>query len=162
LALLVLAAGTIATYVRNYLTTFAQATLHLDTDLAFAATVAANAAAVAAFLYGGWRSDRVGRRPVMVGWNLAFLIAVYPAFLWIVEARSAVALLAGSATLGFLGSVAAGAFYPALTESLPKRIRGRAVALTYALSIAVFGGTTQLVVTWLIRVTESPLAPPGT
>jgi MFS family permease len=101
LALLVLAAGTIATYVRNYLTTFAQATLHLDTDLAFAATVAANAAAVAAFLYGGWRSDRVGRRPVMVGWNLAFLIAVYPAFLWIVEARSAVALLAGRRSSDF-------------------------------------------------------------
>src|SRR5690606_35751563 len=116
-------------------------------------------AAVAAVLYGGWLSDRVGRRPVMVWWNLAFLIAVYPTFLWIVEARSALALLAGSTILGFLGSVAVGAFYPALTESLPKRIRGGAVALIYAVAIAVFGGTAQLVVTWLIRVTNSPLAP---
>jgi hypothetical protein len=29
----------------------------------------------------------------------------------------------------------------------------------YALSIAVFGGTTQLVLTWLIHVTGNPLAP---
>jgi MFS family permease len=161
LALLVLASGTIATYVRNYMTTFAQATLHLNADAAFGATVAANAAAVAAMLYGGRLSDRVGRRPVMIWWNLAFLIAVYPTFLWIVEARNTLALLAGSALLGFLGSVAAGAFYPALTESLPKHIRGGAVALTYAVAIAAFGGTTQLAVTWLIRVTDNPLAPAG-
>ena len=29
----------------------------------------------------------------------------------------------------------------------------------YSLSIAVFGGTTQLIVTWLIHVTGSPMAP---
>jgi MFS family permease len=159
LAFIVLAAGTIATYVRNYITTFAQATLHLDTKVAFAATVVANGTAVGAVLYGGWLSDRRGRRPIMIWWNLAFLVAVYPTFLWMVEARSALALLGGSAILGFVSSVAAGAFYPALTESLPARIRGSTVALTYALSIAVFGGTTQLVVTWLIQATDSPLAP---
>jgi len=29
----------------------------------------------------------------------------------------------------------------------------------YATSIALFGGTTQLVVTWLIQITGNPLAP---
>jgi len=33
--------------------------------------------------------------------------------------------------------------------------------ITYSLAIAAFGGTTQLVVTWLIHVTGSPMAPPG-
>jgi hypothetical protein len=52
-----------------------------------------------------------------------------------------------------------GAFYAAVTETLPKRIRGGAFATIYAVSIAVFGGTTQLVITWLIHVTHSPMAP---
>jgi MFS family permease len=159
LGLLVLAAGTIATYVRNYMTTFAQSTLHLGATAAFAAGAAGNAAAVVAILYGGRLSDRIGRRPAMIWPNLAFLIAAYPTFYWIVVTRSAPVLLLGSAILGFIGSVANGAFYPALTESLPKHIRGRAVATLYAVSIAVFGGTTQLVITWLIHVTGNPLAP---
>ena len=31
--------------------------------------------------------------------------------------------------------------------------------MIYATSIALFGGTTQLVITWLIQVTGSPMAP---
>jgi hypothetical protein len=32
-------------------------------------------------------------------------------------------------------------------------------AVAYALAVTVFGGTAQLVVTWLIRVTGDPLSP---
>ena len=58
-----------------------------------------------------------------------------------------------------LSSISTGAFYAAVTETLPKRIRGGAFAMVYAISIAVFGGSTQLVITWLIQVTGSPMAP---
>ena len=68
-------------------------------------------------------------------------------------------LLIGTVVLGFACSVGGGAFYAAVTETLPKRIRGGAFATIYATSIAFFGGTTQLVVTWLIHITGSPLAP---
>ena len=158
LGLLVLAAGTISTYVLDYMTTFAENTLHMRANVAFGATLVSNVVAVVGVLYGGWLSDRVGRRPVMIWPNLAFLLMAYPIFYWIVAARSTVALLGGMATLGFVGTIGFGAFYPALTESLPKHIRGGAVATIYATSIAVFGGTTQLVVTWLIHVTGSALA----
>jgi hypothetical protein len=47
----------------------------------------------------------------------------------------------------------------ALTEALPQHIRSGAVATTYALAISLFGGTAQFVVTWLMRLTGSPLAP---
>jgi hypothetical protein len=42
---------------------------------------------------------------------------------------------------------------------LPKNIRGSSFAIIYAVSIATFGGTCQLVVTWLIHVTGNPMAP---
>jgi hypothetical protein len=46
-----------------------------------------------------------------------------------------------------------------MTESLPAAIRSSGVAVIYAVSIATFGGSTQYVVTWLIRKTGSPMAP---
>jgi hypothetical protein len=38
-------------------------------------------------------------------------------------------------------------------------VRGSAFATIYAFSIAIFGGSTQLVITWLIHVTGNPMAP---
>ena len=159
LGLIVLASGTIATYVFDYLTTFAQNTLHMDPTIAFMATVLPNFFAVIAVLYGGWLSDRIGRRPVMIIPNIIFLVFIYPTFLWIVHERSASALLIGASALSLVSAIGTGAFYAALSETLPKRIRGGAFATIYATSIATFGGTTQLVVTWLITATGNPLAP---
>ena len=159
LALLVLAAGTIGSYVSSYMTTFAQHTLHMSPTIAFAGSVVGSLAGVIGGLYGGSLSDRFGRRPMMIFPALAHLILMIPIFYWIVEARSALALLVGALLTGFLSAFGASAFYAAATESLPKRIRGGGFAIVYALSNALFGGTTQLAVTWLIHLTGSPMAP---
>ncbi|HXQ47658.1 MAG TPA: MFS transporter [Caulobacteraceae bacterium] len=159
LALMVLAAGTIGTYVQNYMTTFAQATLHMRPGVSFLGSAMGNLSGIAAVLLGGWLSDRRGRRPVMIVSNLAYLVLILPIFYWIVDVRSAFALIAGSTALGIASTLSTGAFYAAVTETLPKRIRGRTFATIYATAIALFGGTTQLVITWLIKTTGSPMAP---
>jgi MFS transporter, MHS family, citrate/tricarballylate:H+ symporter len=159
LGLVVLAYGTISTYVRQYMTTFAQATLHMASGPSFAVAVVNSLAGLTGILFGGWLSDRIGRRSVMIWPNLAALLITYPVFLWIVEARSSLALLTGIGLLSLVGSMAFGGFYAALTESLPKRIRGGAFGTIYAVAIATFGGTCQLVVTWLIHVTGNPMSP---
>jgi MFS family permease len=159
LALAVLAAGTIGTYVFNYTTTFAEHTLHMTPGVAFLASALGSVGSVAAGLFGGWLSDRIGRRPVMTWPALMHLVMILPIFFWITQARSALALIAGTIALGILGSLGAGAFYAAVTETLPKRIRGSTFAIVYAVSISVFGGTTQLMITWLIHTTGNPMAP---
>lgn len=159
LGLLVLASGTIITYVTQYMTTYAENTLHVATDLAFATTVVSNGLGIAGALYGGWLADRFGRWPIMVWPQLAALLLTYPVFLWVVETHSALALLGGFGLLSLVGSIPYSAFYVALTESLPKNIRGGAFATIYAVAIASFGGTAQLIVTWLIHVTGNALAP---
>ncbi len=159
LALVVLASGTIGTYVFNYITTFAEQTLRMAPGVSFLGGALGNLAGVAAVLYGGWLSDRIGRRPVMIWPNLAYLVLILPIFFWIIRVHSGFALIAGSVGLNFVGSVSGGAFYVAIAETLPKRIRGGAFAIIYASAIALFGGTTQLVITWLIQVTGNPMAP---
>jgi len=159
LGLMVVGGGTVSTYVTNYMTTFAQGPLHMKPEIAFAATLVPNAAGLVALLFGGWLSDRLGRRPVMIWPNVIHVLITLPIFYWIVTARNAQALLGGMAVLSFISSMAYGPFYAALSESLPMRVRGRGFATVYASAIALFGGTTQLMITWLIHLTGSAMAP---
>ena len=159
LSLITLAGGTIQTYSFDYMTTFAQNTLKFTALIGFAAGALGNLTGVVATLWGGALSDRIGRRPVMVWPTAIFLVTVYPMFVVIVQSGSAVVFLVAIAYFGFISSVSAGAFYAALAETLPKRIRGGAFATIYATSIALFGGTTQFVITWLLHVTGNPMAP---
>jgi MFS family permease len=62
----IIASGTIATYIFQYMATFGQNTLHLSQRISFAGEVANNAIAVVAIMWGGSLSDRLGRRPVQL------------------------------------------------------------------------------------------------
>ncbi len=159
LAMMVLASGTIATYVQQYMTTFAQNTLHVAPSLAFAVSLVSNTLQIVAAPFGGWLSDRYGRKPLMIGPQLVTVLATYPAFLWIVHAPGPMSLLVGFGLLSAIGVLPFIAFYATFAEALPQSIRGGVFATVYAVAIASFGGTAQLVVTWLIHVSGNPLAP---
>lgn len=157
--LLIIASGTIRTYVVQFAPTFAQNSLGMSATPAFAVAAISGAVSIIGCLLGGALSDRLGRRPVVVVANIFCLLTTYPLFLWIVESRTPTALFTGIATLSFGGTVLIGAFYPALAELLPKNIRGAGFATAYAVAVAAFGGTCQLVVQWLIHETGNPMAP---
>jgi MFS family permease len=159
LGLTVLASLTIGAYIFTYVVTYAQQTLHLSARAGFLAELSSYAVSLPAVVLGGRWSDRHGRWPINVWSNLAFLLAIYPVFAWVVAKPSAGSLIAGMTLLGALSSFSAGSFAAGLAEALPQAVRSTGFGTIYALSSAVFGGTTQLVVTWLIHVTGSSIAP---
>jgi MFS transporter, MHS family, citrate/tricarballylate:H+ symporter len=159
LAVMILAGGTISTYVTQYMTTYAQTTLHVAPTLAFTVSLVSNGLQIIGALLGGWLADRYGRKPVMIWPQLVTLILTYPAFLWIVHSPGELSLLAGFGMLSLIGSLPYTAFYATFTEGLPQNIRGGVFATIYAVAIASFGGTAQLVVTWLLHISGNPLAP---
>jgi MFS family permease len=158
LGFLMLASATVGFYVIAYLTTFASQTLHMKTNVSFAATVVFGASNIIFSTLGGILSDRIGRKPVMVGSRLLFVLAIYPAFALLVRERDAATLLGAAFILGALSQLAVPGFV-ALTEALPKPSRSATLALVYALAITIFGGTTQFNVTWLIHATGNAMAP---
>jgi MFS transporter, MHS family, citrate/tricarballylate:H+ symporter len=154
-----LGSGTIGTYIFNYIVTYAQDTMHLTARIGFIASVGGNLLGIPVTLLAGWWSDRHGRRPLTIWGNLLFLVLIYPTFAWIAATRTEFAFITGMIYLNAVTGISTGVFYAALAESLPKSIRGSGFGMTYSIAIAAFGGTTQLVVTWLIHVTGNPVAP---
>ncbi|WP_291694810.1 MFS transporter [Bradyrhizobium sp.] len=159
LSVMILASGTIVTYVTQFMTTYARNTLQVAPPLAFATTLVSNGVGIAGALFGGWLADRVGRKPVMIVPQLVALVMVYPTFLWIINSPGALSLLGGFGLLSLIGILPFSAFFAAFTEGLPREIRGGVISIIYAVTIATFGGTAQLVVAWLIHVSGNPLAP---
>ncbi len=159
LALLILGSATIGTYIGNYMTTYAIATLHMPANIAFMATIVVGLTGVVFDLVGGALSDRVGRKAMMIVPGLLLVLSILPAFSVISHYRTAYTLLAATAVLSTLMALTATTVVIWLTESLPPAIRSGGVAVVYAVAIATFGGTTQYAVTWLIKVTGNPLAP---
>ena len=154
-----LASGTVIGYVLDYLTTYAADTLGMSAQLAFAATMVSAFTMMCCDPLGGWLSDRMGRRPVMVVSTALLAGCTYPAFLAIVHFHSPGALYGGCVLLGVFTGLNQGPVVAALAESLPRRVRAGTLSLVYALAIAVFGGSTQFAVKWLLRASGNALAP---
>lgn len=154
----ILASGTIASYFFNYTATFGQNELHLSASAAMAGQVAANAVGIGTSLVGGYLSDRWGRRALMIWPQLALALLILPCFSWLLAARSVEVLIAVTLLLSGLSNIQNGAIYAAIAESLNPAIRSRGFSLIYALPITIFGGSTQLFLTWLLKATGTPMS----
>ena len=159
LGLMMLMAATISTYVGAYMTTYALTTLHMSPTLAFGVTIVKSAVGIPILLLGGWLSDRLGRKPIMLVPGLLLLISILPAFSLITRFPSAAMFYGANIWLSILGAFCGASILVTLCESMPKAIRSGAIAMIYAFAISIFGGSTQFVLAWLLEVTKDPLVP---
>ena len=107
---------------------------------------------------GGWLSDKIGRRKLMLILTIVVMMSIYFALkgmlfgTWssFILGQMALAVPLGMA-LGLQGAM--------LVEIFPLRSRVTSMSLAYSLTLAVAGGTTPLVSVWLIERLGQPLAP---
>ncbi|MGH8182979.1 MAG: MFS transporter [Rhodanobacteraceae bacterium] len=157
--LLMLVGLTVGGYSASYMTTYALSSLHLPSAIAFGAMIVYGAVSMAVDASGGWLSDRFGRRPAMFVPMLLLLLLILPCYWAIDHYRTMAALYGGTAILSILAGLGGAPIFTLITEQVPTRMRSGTIAILYAFTIAIFGGTTQLAETWLIQRTGSPLAP---
>ncbi len=155
----ILCGGTVATYIQSYLTTYTSVILHMKVNIAFGATVTYGLTGIASNIIGAQLSERFGRRAVMIVPRLVLLAAIVPGFWLLTQNRDAATLVGMTAFMTLCASTSGGAMMAAIAESLRKTNRAATFSIVYAGPIVVFGGATQLVVTWLINRTGDVLAP---
>jgi len=107
----------------------------------------------------GSLSDRIGRRPILLGFTILTVLTAYPVLAWLVAEPTFAKMLAAELWLSFLYGSYNGAMVVALTEVMPVSVRTAGFSLAYSLATAIFGGFTPAVSTWLIELTGDKAAP---
>jgi MFS family permease len=104
----------------------------------------------------GALSDRVGRKPVLLAGSIGVVVLSYPLYKLMATgfAGGLVALVIAGVLIGVVG----GPMPAFLSERFRTRNRATGVAVTYALSVAVFGGTAPYIITFLADRTGDPLS----
>ena len=154
-----LGAATIANYTINYLVTYSLDTLRLPATIAFGAPVVAGICFVASEPLSGWLSDKWGRKPMMLVPGILLLISIWPAFFLLNRYPGALTLYSAGAVLVILQGLCTTPILTSFTETLPRAVRAGTVGIVYAFAIAIFGGSSQFILKWLIGITGDPLAP---
>ena len=144
----------------SYMPTYVHEELGFSQDTATLATSIMLVVYIGSIFVMGHLSDSFGRRQMLITACVAFLVLTIPLFLIMTRVAGmftavvlcqivfAIALTANDGTLATF-----------LAESFPTNVRYSGFALSFNGANAILGGTTPFIVTWLIKVTGSPLAP---
>ncbi|MDQ0392360.1 MFS transporter [Labrys monachus] len=161
MGLLILLGSTITQYFLNYMTTFALTDLHMPGSTAMLATLVTGAALAVFSIWGGHLCDRFGRRPVLIWPRVLLLVLIFPALQLIVSQPTPAIFLVTVGVLSALHGISGAALIVLIVESFPARVRSTGFSIVYAVAVSLFGGTAQVIITWLIGTTGNPMSPVG-
>ena len=145
--------------ITAYTPTFGKNELHLSDLDSLIVTVCVGISNFIWLPVMGAFSDRIGRKPLLVGATVLAIATAYPALSWLVAHPSFGNLLMVELWLSFLYGSYNGAMVVALTEIMPVAVRTTGFSLAYSLATATFGGFTPAACTYLIHVLDNKAAP---
>lgn len=144
--------------VLSYMPTYLSEELGFGETESFLATTIALVTYIGFIFATGALSDRFGRRAMLIGASLCFIVFTVPAFLLLDTGTFAI-ILAVQVLLGGMLTLNDGTLPSFLAEIFPTRVRYSGFAVSFNLANAIFGGTAPFVATLLIQQTGSKLAP---
>lgn len=145
--------------ITAYTPTFGKAELHLSDFDALLVTVCIGLSNFFWLPVMGSLSDKIGRKPLLLGATILAILTAYPALSWLVANPSFSHLLIVELWLSFLYGSYNGAMVVALTEIMPVEVRTTGFSLAYSLATATFGGFTPAACTYLIHALDNKAAP---
>lgn len=145
--------------ITAYTPTYGSKVLHLGAQQSLLVTLCVGLLNFALLPTMGALSDKVGRRPLLIGAALLALVSGYPAMAWLVGAPSFARLLTVELYFAVVYATYNGAMVVFLTEAMPPSLRTSAFSLAYSLATALFGGFTPAISTWLIHRTGNRAIP---
>ncbi len=162
--LLCIMAGIVPSSVINYLAliympTYLHQQLGVLLDVSFTAVLLGSVAVSILSPLGGALSDRIGRRGLVLGGNLALLACSYPLYRALQASPTFATILVVIVAFAILLTLVTSPMVPLAAEMLPTIGRSTGMSLGLALPIALLGASSPLLVTLLILLTGNSLAP---
>jgi len=106
----------------------------------------------------GLLSDVIGRKWVIGGSSLGFLLLTLPMFK-ILQGTDLTMIIAAQMVLSICEAAVLGAIWGALTELFPTRVRYSGVGIAFNIAGALVGGSAPFIATWLIQQTGDKSSP---
>ena len=146
-------------YIILYMPTYAIRQLHLPPSSGFIATLMGALILMIGAPFAGHWSDRVGRTRIMLIASVLFLVTAYPSFLLLTSIGTLAILVAVVCWLDLVKTSYSGVLPSLLADLFPTRTRGTGMALSYNISVPIFGGFAPFISAWLIARTGDARAP---
>jgi len=121
--------------------------------------VVAAALQTVAVPFAGLFVDRVGQSRVMMAAAALFALTAFPAFVILDAHPSLAVLMAMVCWITLLKSFFSGALPSLMAKIFPVQTRVTGMALSYNISVPLFGGFAPLIAASLIQLTGSKLSP---
>jgi hypothetical protein len=99
------------------------------------------------------------RKPIQYVTAISSLLLVYPTFLLLTRGVSEYLSLLVIGVFSTLALCSNAAYTVMMLEAFPRHQRATGVSIIYSFGVTIFGGFCPFIVTWLISVTGSPMAP---
>lgn len=136
----------------SFMATYAINNLHMKLTSPYLGMIVVGIVLLFCPVVGAW-SDRIGRRPIMIGAAIAIFVFAYPSF-WLLSSYPKLWVLIAQqffyAVLMVLYTAPASA---ALSELFPTAFRSSGIALSYNIAVTIFGGFSPAISTALIGIT---------
>ncbi|HWX50964.1 MAG TPA: MFS transporter [Roseomonas sp.] len=151
---------TVSYYVMlNYMPTFTQAHAGLSRTEALWSNTIGLVVLVVAVPLMGMLSDRIGRKPLLLGCCIAFIFLTYPLFMMLLSGGGLGTVILIQIIFAVMIAAFSGPGPAAISEIFPTASRSTYMSTGYSLAVAIFGGFAPYIATWLIAKTGSPIAP---
>ena len=152
--------GSALTYIwGTYLPVYVVRQLHLPLWQGLMGVLAGSVIGIVACVLGGWLGDRFGPYRMFFTFTVIAALLSYPLFFYVLAEPSFTRLLEVQLLALTVLALMHGSTPGMLAGLFPVEVRTTGMAITYNISVTVFGGFAPLTVTWLIAETSNKTMP---
>ncbi|PAF42212.1 MFS transporter [Helicobacter sp. 11S03491-1] len=146
-------------FITAYTPTFANKILHLSRLDSFIVTAIVGLSNLFWLPIMGALSDKIGRKPILVAITILNFVSAYPIMYFLVHHVSFGNLVLVELWFSFIFGSYNGAMVVGLSEVMPPQVRALGFSLSYSIAVAIFGGFTPAISTYLIHITNNNAMP---
>lgn len=152
LLMIAMTSGITATHYTwtSYASTYAITQQGMSAGAAYWSSVVAQVIALVSLPFWGRLSDKIGRRPMMIGFAVLMILFQLP-LTGMISSEPWTLVVAASVALVIV-AIPGALLCATLSENFPTRVRTQGIGFAYSVSVAVFGGTAPYLNALLIEL----------